>query len=99
MGRLDERAARLPLQVHPARVEGYLQELGDTLRKGGQGARQLLHADIDRIVIHPVRSETAKPFARAEVMTTGKGLLNRVAFMVAGARNHRYQRCSSSKWI
>jgi hypothetical protein len=41
--------------------------------------------DVERIVIHPVRSETAKPFARAEVVATGKGLLGRVAFMVAGA--------------
>jgi hypothetical protein len=32
-----------------------------------------LHEDIERIVIHAVRSETAKPFAGAEVMTTGKG--------------------------
>jgi hypothetical protein len=42
----------------------------------------------ERIVIHRVRSETAKPFARAEVITTGKGLLDRAAFMVAGARNN-----------
>jgi hypothetical protein len=36
-------------------------------------------------VVHHGRSETGKPFARAEVISTGKGLLGRVAFMVAGA--------------
>jgi site-specific DNA recombinase len=48
-------------------------------------ARTLLKADIERIVVHPVRPETGKPFARAEVVSTGKGLLQRVAFVVAGA--------------
>jgi len=56
--------------------------------KAGARARQLLQEDLDRIVIHPVRLETAKPFARAEVVTTGKGLLDRVVFVVVGARNH-----------
>jgi len=84
LARLDEREARRPLQVHPSRVERYLSDLGETLRKGGQRARQLLHEDIARIVIHPVRSDTVKHFARAEVVTTGKGLLERVAFVVAG---------------
>ncbi len=46
---------------------------------------ELLRANIERIVIQPCR-ETAKPFARAEVVATGKGLLRRVAFVVAGAR-------------
>jgi len=45
-----------------------------------------LQKDLDRIVIHPARQDAAKPFARAEVVTTGKGLLDRVAFVVAGAR-------------
>ena len=49
-------------------------------------ARDLLRGDVERIVIHPIR-EMAKPFARAEVIGTGKGLLDRVAFMVAGARS------------
>lgn len=43
----------------------------------------VLHDDVERIVIHPVR-QAAKPFARAVVITTGKGLLDRVAFVVAG---------------
>ena len=72
-------------QIHPGRVEQYLRDLRGTLRRAAGPARQLLHADLDRIVIHPIRSETAKPFARAEVITTGKGLLARVAFVVAGA--------------
>ena len=66
-------------------MQRYLEDLRGTLLKGGTRVRQLLHADIERIVVHPVRSETAKPFARAEVITTGKGLLDRVAFVVAGA--------------
>jgi hypothetical protein len=65
-------------------VEGYLRELGETLVKGGQRSRQVLQADVERIVIHPVRPDAAKPFARAEVITTGKGLLDRVARVVAG---------------
>ncbi len=62
-----------------------VQDLRATLLTAGARARQLLHADLERIVIHPIRSETKKPFARAEVITTGKGLLARVAFVVAGA--------------
>jgi hypothetical protein len=48
-------------------------------------ARTLLKADIERIVVHPVRPETGKPLARAEVVSTGKGLLRRAAFVVARA--------------
>ncbi len=88
LARLDAEGQRRPIQVHPGRVQHYLEDLQGTLLKGGTKVRQLLHADIERIVVHPVRSETAKPFARAEVVTTGKGLLDRVAFVVAGARNH-----------
>ncbi len=88
LARLDAEGQRRPIQVHPGRVQQYLEDLRGTLLKGGGRVRQLLHADIERIVIHPVRSETAKPFARAEVVTTGKGLLQRVAFVVAGARNY-----------
>jgi len=65
-------------------VKPYLQNLRQTLEKGGLRARQLLQGDIERIRIHPVL-EAAKPFARAEVISTGKGLLDRVAFVVAGA--------------
>jgi hypothetical protein len=72
------------LQVHPQRIERYLANLHGTLLRGGTRARQLLQEDVERIVVHRVR-DAAKPFARAEVVTTGKGLLDRVAFMVAGA--------------
>src|SRR5262249_38694933 len=74
-----------PIQVQPGRVGRYLRDLHETLRKAGARARQLLREDLDRIVIHPVRLDTSKPFARAEVVTTGKGLLDRVTFVVAGA--------------
>lgn len=56
--------------------------------RGVGRARQLLHRDLERIIVHPVRPDTAKPFARAEVVATGKGLLDRVAVVVAGARYH-----------
>ena len=84
--RIETQASRPALRVQPATVEAYLRDLQATLAKGGQRARQTLQEDIERIVIHPVRSDAAKPFARAEVITTGKGLLDRVAFVVAGAR-------------
>jgi hypothetical protein len=61
--RLDGEAQRSPLQVHPRVVEGYLRELRETLVKGGQRSRQVLQADVERIVIHPVRPSAAKPFA------------------------------------
>jgi len=61
-----------------------LEDLHGTLQKGGLRARQLLQGDIQQIKIHRI-TETAKPFARAEVITTGEGLLGRVAFVVAGA--------------
>lgn len=86
LARLDGKGQQRPIQVHPGRVQPYLEDLRGTLLKGGARVRQLLHADIERIIVHPVRSKTAKPFARAEVITTGQGLLNRVAFVVAGAR-------------
>ena len=86
LARFDSQENQRPIQVHPARVRRHLEDLRATLLTcGGARVRQLLHADIERIMVHPVRSETAKPFARAEVITTGKGLLNRVAFVVAGA--------------
>jgi len=88
---IEATVQRRPLQVHPSRVELYLQELRQTLEKGGLRARQLLQGDIERIKIHPVL-ETAKPFARAEVVSTGKGLLDRVAFVVAGARFELWKR-------
>lgn len=86
LGELEAQGKQAPIQAHPARVAKYLEDLGGTLLKGGGRARQLLHRDLERIVIHPVRPEAAKPFARAEVVATGKGLLDRVAFVVAGAR-------------
>jgi hypothetical protein len=85
LARLEAEGHWRPIQVHPGRVTPYLEDLRGTLLKGGARVRQLLHADIERIVVHPVRPEAAKPFARAEVVTTGKGLLERVAFVVAGA--------------
>jgi hypothetical protein len=70
----------------PSRITPYLDDLRSTLARGGAQARQLLHAEIDRIVAHQIRSETTKPLARAEVISTGKGLLQSVTFVVAGAR-------------
>jgi hypothetical protein len=67
-----------PLRNPPETPQGRNQET--VLR-----ARALLREDIERIVIHRTLTETGKPLARAEVLTTGKGLLGRVAFMVAGA--------------
>jgi hypothetical protein len=82
----DEMAGRRPLAVHPGLVRRYLDDLAGLLKKGGPRTRQVLQGDIDRIVVHSVpRSGKTKPFARAEVVTSGKGLLERVAFMVAGA--------------
>jgi site-specific DNA recombinase len=97
--RLDGEVQRSPLQVHPRVVEGYLQELGETLVKGSQRSRQVLQADVERIVIHPVRPDAAKPFARAEVITTGKGLLDRVVLVVAGARNTECYTAPETYWV
>ena len=71
------------LQVQPDRVLPYLEDLRTLLLRGGAKGRELLHREIERIVIHP--PETPKPSAMAEVITTGKGLLDSVAFVVAGA--------------
>lgn len=88
------------LQVHPGRVATYLRDLGQTLVKAGQQARGLLREDIERIVIHAVRPlETTKPFARAEVVATGKGLLERAAFMVAGAGFAECYTAPTTYWI
>jgi hypothetical protein len=90
-----------PVLVRPERAKAFLGDiLGSLAGKSPEPtlgppngyrrevvlrARALLQEDIEQILIHPVNSETAKPFARAEVLTTGKGLLGRVAFVVAGA--------------
>jgi hypothetical protein len=71
--------------VHPRKVEPYLADLRATLAKGGSRARAVVQEDIERVVIHPIRSETTKPFARAQIIASGKGLLGGVTFMVAGA--------------
>ncbi len=83
LARVEGQTRQQPLQVHPARAQQYLDDFLETLEKGGLRARQLLKGDIERIVVHSVL-DTPKPFARAEVISTGKGLLERVAFMVAG---------------
>ena len=80
----EGQTSRQPLQVHPGRAKPYLDDLRETLEKGGLRARQLLKGDIERIIVHPVLA-APKPFARAEVIASGKGLLERVAFVVAGA--------------
>jgi G3E family GTPase len=98
LGRVEAEVQRRPLHVHPNRVTHYLEDLRHTLEKGGVRARQLLQGDIERINVHLVL-DAAKPFARAEIISTGKGLLDRVAFVVAGACNHRYQTRSSLRWI
>jgi hypothetical protein len=98
LARAEGQAGRQPLQVHPGRAKQYLDDLRETLEKGGLRARQLLKGDIERIIVHSVL-DAPKPFARAEVISTGKGLLERVTFVVAGARNHRYQTPSRVKSI
>jgi site-specific DNA recombinase len=82
--RVEADVQRRPLYVHPSRVTEYLLDLRATLQKGGLRARQLLQGDIERINVHAV-PDTTKPFARAEVISTGKGLLGRVVLVVAGA--------------
>jgi hypothetical protein len=82
---LEAEADRPPLRVHPGKVEAYLADLHTTLLKGGVRVREVVQQDLERIVIHPVRPRAAKPFARAEVIASGKGLLDCVTFMVAGA--------------
>ncbi len=84
LARLDAEGRQRTLQVHPGRVSAYLDDLLGTLRRGGVPARQLLQGDIERIVIPPMR-EVPKPYPRAEIVTTGRGVLERVAFVVAGA--------------
>jgi len=37
------------------------------------------------VVVHPGRGNARKPFARAEVIASGKGLLSGVVLVVAGA--------------
>jgi hypothetical protein len=62
-------------------------------------ARALLREDIERVVIHLIPTEKGKPFARAEVLTTAKGLLRRVAFVVAGAGFAECYTSPAAFWI
>jgi len=55
----------------------------------GRRCREAAHAVTD----------DPKPFAWAEVLTTGKGLLDRVALVVAGARNAECYTAPESYWI
>jgi hypothetical protein len=82
----ETEAARPLLRVHPGKVAPYLANLRATLANGGTRARAMVHEDIEKVIVHPTRSETAKPFARAEVIATGKGLLSGVVLVVAGGR-------------
>jgi site-specific DNA recombinase len=89
----EEVAGRKPLAVHPGLVRRYLDDLAGLLKRSGPRTRLVLQGDIDRIVVHPVpQPGKTKPFARAEVVTSGKGLLERVAFVVAGARFELWKR-------
>jgi hypothetical protein len=72
---LEAEVARPLLRVHPGKVASYLANLRATLAKGGTRARGVVQEDIEKVIVHPARSETAKPFARAEVIASGKGLL------------------------
>jgi site-specific DNA recombinase len=85
LARVERHVQRRPLQVPPARVAPYLDDVRAALQRGGLRARQLVQGDIEMIKIHTI-TDSAKPFARAEVLSTGKGLLDRVVLMVAGAR-------------
>jgi hypothetical protein len=59
-------------------VASYLANLRATLAKDRTRARAVIQEDIEKMIVHPARSERAKPFARAEVIATGKGLLSGV---------------------
>jgi hypothetical protein len=85
LARVEAELQRRPLQIHPRRDKQYLEDLRMTLEKGDSRARQLLQSDIERINVQPPVLNAAKPFARAEIISSGKGLLDRVAIVVAGA--------------
>jgi hypothetical protein len=98
LGRLDTDGRVPQLRVDPGRVIPYLEDLRSTLGKGGPRARQLLRGDVQQVNVHPVL-DAVKPFARAEVISTGKGLLDRVAFVVAGAGYAECYTASETYWI
>jgi hypothetical protein len=75
-----------PLRVHPRKVEPYLADFEAPLVKRRPRVRAVVQEDVERGVVHPVRAETAKPFAKAEVIASDKGLLSRVVLVVAGGR-------------
>jgi hypothetical protein len=57
-----------------------------------------LQGDVATIKIHAV-TDSPKPFARTEILTTGKRLLDRVVLMVAGARNAECYTVPETYWI
>jgi hypothetical protein len=96
---LEAEAARPLLRVHPGKVASYLANLRATLAKGGTRARAVVQEDIEKVIVHSVRSETAKPSARAEVIATGKGLLSGVVLVVAGAGYPECYTAPMTYWI
>ncbi|MFQ5947219.1 MAG: recombinase family protein, partial [Anaerolineae bacterium] len=54
LARIETQARQQPIQVLPSRVKGYVEDLRGTLLKGGARARQLLHLDIERVIVHPI---------------------------------------------
>ncbi len=89
------RAEQAALLTALGQVRGQLERLRQFILGGDTSARvrewlaeaereeaRLLQGDIERIAIHP---EVPKPYPKAEIVTTGRGLLERVAFVVAGA--------------
>jgi len=56
----------------------------------------VLQEDIAKLIVH---SETSKPFARSEVIATGKGLLSGAVLVVAGAGYAECYTVSKTYWI
>ena len=101
---IEKAAALPPPRVHPAWVMSKLERLDDLLRRDPQRAKVeiLKHLDGDLVIV-PRPSLTG--VRRAEISGRARSdslLASQEAVclqVVAGARNHRYQRCSASRSI
>jgi hypothetical protein len=81
---IEAQADRAPLQVQPATVEAALRDLKPRLPREATDRASCCRRALSGLSFTRSAQKTGKPFARAEVITTSKGLLDRVAFMVAG---------------
>ena len=102
LARLRTASAPTPVQIDRAWVEAQIEKLNELLQRDPAGARREIQKHVEDLRIAP-----APEAGKKVVQVTGRAKLDGLLGseeavrlqLVAGARNHRYQRCSASRSI